>query len=131
MDNINKIWGTRSRILLNDYNEVDLLHLKKDTFCSKHTHIDKINRFILVSGKVEIQTELGNKILLPNDEWTIHPPLKHRFVVLEDSIMIEIAWVIQGTINENDINRESLGGKIIDGVELTINDLKKKGLLEL
>ena len=131
MDNINKIWGTRSRILLDDYNEVDLLHLKKNTFCSIHTHIDKINRFVLISGKVQIQTELGNKVLSPNDEWTVHPPLKHRFVALEDSIMIEIAWVIQGKVNENDINRESLGGKIIDGVELTIDDLKEKGLLDL
>ncbi len=131
MDNIFKCWGERRRILLDDYNEVDLLHLKKNTFCSTHTHIDKINRFVLVSGKVEIQTELGNKVLSPNDEWTVHPPLKHRFVVLEDSVMIEIAFVKEGNINPNDIKRESLGGKIIDGKELTIDDLKEKGLLEL
>lgn len=131
MENIHKIWGTRSRILLDDHNEIDLLNLKKDTFCSTHTHKIKINTFILVSGKVRIETELGNKILLPNDEWSVIPPLKHRFIALEDSVMIELAYTKFGTIDENDINRESLGGKIIDGVELTIDNLKEKGLLDL
>lgn len=132
MENINKIWGIRSRILLDSYNEIDLLQLKKNTFCSKHTHKDKINLFILVSGKVKIETELGNIILMPNDEWTVYPPVKHRFVALEDSVMLELAFVREGKIiDENDINRESLGGKIIDGKELTIDDLKEKGLLKL
>ncbi len=131
MENINKIWGTRSRILLDDHNEIDLLKLKKNTFCSTHTHKDKINVFILVNGKVKIETEIGYKILMPNDEWTVYPLVKHRFVVLEDSVMLELAFVRDGTIDENDINRESLGGRIIDGVELTIDDLKAKGLLNL
>ncbi len=131
MENINKIWGTRSRILLDDHNEIDLLKLKKNTFCSTHTHKDKINVFILVNGKVKIETEIGYKILMPNDEWTVYPLVKHRFVVLEDSVMLELAYVRDGKIYENDINRESLGGKIIDGVELTIDDLKAKGLLNL
>ncbi len=131
MENIHKIWGERRRILLDNHNEVDLLHLKKDTFCSTHTHHTKINTFILVSGKVRIDSELGNKILLPNDQWSIQPPLKHRFVALEDSIMIELAFTRFGIIDENDINRESLGGKIIEGKELTIDNLKEKGLLDL
>lgn len=131
MENIHKIWGTRSRILLDSYNEIDLLKLKKNTFCSTHTHQGKINLFILVSGKVKIETELGNILLMPNDEWTVYPPVKHRFVVLENSVMLELAFVRDRKIDENDINRESLGGKIIDGVELTIDDLKKKGLLDL
>ena len=131
MEHIQKIWGTRSRILLDDCNEIDLLQLKKNTFCSKHTHKEKINTFVLVSGKVRIETELGNHILNPNNEWTVYPTIKHRFVVLEDSVMLELAFVRDGTIDENDINRESLGGRIIDGVELTIDDLKAKGLLNL
>jgi len=45
--------------------------------------------------------------------------------------MIEMAYVFEKTIDPEDINRESLGGKIIDGVELTIEDLKEKGLLDL
>jgi len=131
MENIHKIWGERRRILLGDCDEIDLLYLKKDTFCSTHTHKYKINKFIVVQGQVKIESELGSCILNKNDSWIVQPPVKHRFVVLEDSIMIEMAWVKIGTIDENDIQRESLGGRIIDDLEYTIDQLREKGLLEL
>jgi len=131
MENINKIWGTRRRIHLDQQHETDLVHLKKDTFCSTHTHDKKINKFVLVSGKVEIQTEYGNIMLDPMDSWTVFPFLKHRFVALEESVMIEMAYVVNGTIDPDDINRISLGGRIIEGKEYTINDLKDKGMLPL
>lgn len=131
VESIFKIWGTRRRIHLDKQHETDLVSLKKDTFCSTHTHDKKINKFVVVSGKVEIQTEYGNTVLNPMDSWTVNAPLKHRFVALEDSIMIEMAYVEEGTIDPDDINRISLGGKIIDGEELSIDKLKEKGLLGL
>ncbi len=131
MENINKIWGERRRIHLDDKNEIDLLYLKKDTFCSTHTHINKINKFVLISGSVVIVTEFGSVVLEKNDIWFVYPPMKHRFRALEDSIMVEFAFVKKGEINPNDINRESPGGRIIKEEELTIDDLKEKGLLEL
>ncbi len=131
MENIHKIWGERRRILLDNKNEVDLLYLKKDTFCSTHTHKTKNNKFIVISGIVRIESDFGNVLLHANDTWTVIAPRKHRFVALEDSVMIEIAFVKDGDIDSNDIDRESLGGKIINGVEYTIGQLKEKGLLEL
>ncbi len=131
MENIFKIWGERRRIRLDDKNEIDLLYLKKDTFCSTHTHKNKINKFILISGGVTIETEYGDKILEVNESWVVRPPIKHRFFVLEPSIMIEMAYVEKGLIDPNDINRESSGGRVIQAVEHTIEDLKKKGLLGL
>lgn len=131
MESIFKIWGTRKRILLDDKNEVDLLYLKKDTFCSTHIHQNKNNKFIVISGAVRIESDFGNALLHANDTWTILAPRKHRFVAIEDSVMIEIAYVKEGDIDPEDIERESLGGKIIDGVEYTIGQLKEKGLLEL
>ncbi len=131
MENIHKIWGTRSRILLDDKNEVDLLYLKKDTFCSTHTHQKKNNKFIVISGKVRIESDFGNALLNANNTWTVFAPRKHRFVALEDSVMLEIAYVKEGDIDPEDIDRESLGGKIIDGIEYSIDQLKEKGLLEL
>ena len=131
MENIHKIWGDRKRIHLDDKNEVDLLYLKKDTFCSTHTHKYKNNKFLLISGNVVIETEYGKGNLKSGNAWHVPAPDKHRFVVLEDSVMIEIAYVDEGQIDPEDINRESLGGKIINGVELTIDDLKEKGLLDL
>ena len=131
MSNIFKVWGERRRILLDDKNEIDLLYLKKDHFCSTHTHKFKANRFIVVYGSVKIEAEFGNVVLTKNKAWTVNPPIKHRFVALEDSVMIEIASVKEGKIDEKDINRESQGGKIIDGKEMTLQEMRKGGLLEL
>jgi quercetin dioxygenase-like cupin family protein len=131
MSNIFKIWGERKRIFINDQTEIDLLYLKKDHFCSTHSHKYKINRFVVVSGKVKIETEYGDTILTKNESWEVNPPILHRFIALEDSVMIELAFVNKGKINPDDINRLSQGGKIVNGKELTLNNLKKEGLLKL
>ena len=129
--NIFKVWGTRRRILLTDTVEIDLLHLKKNTFCSSHSHKNKINLFTVIKGKVKIETEYGRIILRKNESFEVRPPLKHRFIALTNSIMVESAFVNKGKINPNDIKREKLGGKIIKRKYLSIPELKKKGYLEL
>lgn len=129
--NIHKVWGERRRILLTNQTEIDVLYLKKDHFCSTHSHKYKINRFVVVSGAVKIETEYGDTILTKNESWEVNPPILHRFIALEDSIMIELAFVNKGKINPDDINRLSQGGKIVNGKELTLNNLKKEGLLKL
>ena len=115
MDSIFKIWGERHRVHLDKQHETDLVYLKKDCFCSTHDHKYKSNKFLVISGKVKIQTEYGSKILFPKEIWIVEAPLKHRFVALEDSIMLEMAFVNEGEIDPADINRISLGGRIIEG----------------
>ena len=131
MSNIHKIWGTRRRILLTDKTEIDLLYLKANTFCSSHNHKFKINKFYVVSGKIKIETEFGNKILTKNESWEVHPPLKHRFIALEESVMIELAYTIDKKIDPKDINRIIQGGRIIEGQYISIPELREKGLLKL
>lgn len=136
-DNINKVWGQRRRIHLDALNEIDLLYVKKDTFCSTHRHKYKKNKFIVVSGKIKIEEDFGHVILKKNDTWEVPPPFKHRFLALEDSVMIEIAtintmqWNTSGAIDPYDIERESQGGKIINGKEMTENEILKRGLGDL
>jgi len=132
MSNIHKIWGERRRILLTKQTEIDLLYLKKDCFCSTHKHSDKINRFIVVSGKVKIETDYGIKILHDNESWDVYPPRTHRFYALEDSIMVECAFV-EGNkeIDPNDIDRRSQGGRIVEGKEMTLEEMEKQGRLDL
>ena len=129
--NINKIWGERRRILYTTKTEIDLLYLKADTFCSTHTHQFKINRFLVVEGKVRIETEFGDVILEKNQSWEVHPFLRHRFVPLTNAVMIEMAYVIEGQIDPDDIMRFGQGGRIIDGKEMTHDELRNKGLLDL
>lgn len=131
MENIHKVWGERRRIHIDDKNEIDLLYMKKDTFCSTHNHKTKINKFLVVSGQVRIETEFATIVLTENEAWVARPPQKHRFYADVDSIMIEIAYVEDGKIDPDDIERESQGGKIINGQEMTLDEMKEKGLLEL
>lgn len=130
-ENISKIWGERRRLLLTNKTEIDLLYLKKNSFCSTHTHVNKINKFVVISGKVRIETEFGNLTLTKNNSWEVHPMLKHRFFALEDSVMIELAYVNKGRIQPADINRISQGGRIIEGKEIPADEMRERGLLEL
>jgi len=131
MENIHKVWGERRRIHLDDKNEIDLLYIKKNTFCSTHNHKTKINKFYVVQGRVRIETEYGNVVLKPNDVWVSRPPQVHRFCAEEDSVMIEMAYVEKGKIDPDDINRITQGGKVINGEEITLEELKERGLLDL
>lgn len=130
-DSIHKIWGERRRILLSKECEIDVLYLKKDSFCSTHRHEHKTNKFYVISGKIEIQTEFDKKILVKDEHFSVNPPLTHRFKALEDSIIIELAYVTKGKIDTEDIKRLSQGGRVIDGKEMTEDTMRKKGLLKL
>jgi len=130
-DNIHKVWGQRRRILLTDTIEADLLYLTKDYFCSTHNHKHKINKFIVISGKIQIDTEYGKSVLSAKESWVVEPPLVHRFYALENSVMIELAYVKEGKIDPNDINRITQGGRIVKGKEMSLDEMREKGLLEL
>lgn len=127
-DNIFKIWGICKNIFKNGTVKVDHLIIKKDTCCSWHNHEHKSNRFYIISGVCIIKSELGETILREGQSFDVHPNTKHQFIGIEDSVMIEIAYI---EISDADINREKQGGKIVDGVHITQDELKNKGLLNL
>jgi mannose-6-phosphate isomerase-like protein (cupin superfamily) len=127
--NIYKIWGERRRLLLTTTTEIDLVYLKEDSFCSTHKHLNKINRFYLLSGKVSIETDFGTKILRADESWEVRPPSVHRFKALMPSVMIELAYVEKGTIDPLDIVRYKQGGRVVEGIELTEDELRQRGLL--
>lgn len=131
MSNIHKVWGERRRILLTKNSEIDLLYLEKNTFCSTHKHKHKINRFVVISGKVRIESEFGKKILTKNEGFEVKTPIIHRFYALEDSVMIELAYTIGTKIDPYDILRFSQGGRFINGKEYTEDEMRKKGMLDL
>lgn len=129
--NVFKIWGKRKRILLTNKCEIDLLHVHANAFCSRHSHRNKINKFVVVSGVVAIESEFGTIILHSEEEFEIRPSLIHRFKALVDSDMVELAYVEKGTINPDDIKRISQGGRTINGKEMTLDEMRKKRLLKL
>jgi quercetin dioxygenase-like cupin family protein len=129
--NIFKVWGLRKRILLTDTTEIDFLTLKKDCFCSTHNHEYKINKFVVVEGQIRIESEYGEVVLNPGDEFEVRPPLVHRFYAVEDSTMIELAYVEEGKIDPKDIHRISQGGRIVKDKEMTLDEMRKKKLFPL
>ena len=126
MGKILKIWGERDRILENDLCEIDLLTLKASTACSIHRHDNKINRFILLKGSVILKTDLGSKNLELFEAFDVEPPLTHQFIAHEDSILLEIAFVNEGNIDKNDIERFKQGGIFEKGGFKTLDELKDK-----
>ena len=118
-DNIFKVWGQRYRILLNDLVEIDHLIITKDTACSIHKHNHKSNKFYVISGLLKIQTELGSTILGPNMHFTVDAPIEHQFITLEDSVVIECAYV---KIDPSDIQRRCQGGQIINDKFISLDE---------
>ena len=131
MSTIKKIWGIRQRLLSSDQVEVDFLILDKDTACSIHSHKDKINRFVLVAGDVDIKSDLGTHKLIINQSFDVEPPTTHQFVVRKKSYMIELAFVKEGKIRADDICRMVQGGKIINDKFITLDRLREDGALDL
>ena len=119
-----KVWGILDNIFFNSKCKVDVLYLDKNTGCSIHFHDKKVNRFYLIKGLVKLKTDLGERILKPYETFDIYPPITHQFIALEDSILIEIAFVDKGKLKEEDITRKIQGGKFIKGKFYTLNELK-------
>lgn len=126
--NTTKIWGERQRLLLTAHSEIDLLHLRANSFCSYHCHEHKVNHFTVIDGKVRIDFGMDYRILNKNQTFEIHPGMNHRFFVLEPSTMIEIAYTTTTIINPKDIYRIKQGGRVISGVEFSENEIIKRGL---
>ena len=121
---IYKVWGFKIRMLETATTVVDLLTLKKGGFCSWHYHDFKYNLFIVLEGKVLIETEDYTKVLAKNDYYAVSPKIKHRFITKSKAKLIEVMYT--NPVLEDDIIRLHQGGLIIDDVYITEDDLKKK-----
>ena len=122
-----KIWGEKNRVFENEKIEVDILNLKAHTMCSKHKHTNKNNYFYVISGLVNIVTELGEVLLVAGEDINVPAKLIHQFRPLMDSVMLEIASVDEGIIDKEDILRYCQGGKVINGIDVTEDELRKHG----
>ncbi len=125
-NNIKKIWGVCQKLLRTDQTEIDLLHLEKNTACSKHFHKYKINRFILLQGDVRIKTDFGTHRLKVNESFDVEPPLLHQFIAKRKSLLLEITFVKDGKIDQDDIKRLLQGGKFVRGKFYTLEQLREK-----
>lgn len=113
MDKHGKIWGITQNLISKDTFSIHRLEIKKDSYCSKHVHVNKYNKFYVESGSIKIKIwkndyDLLDEITLnAGDSTTVNPGEYHQFESIENSIVYEIYWV---SLCESDIIRKDVGG---------------------
>ena len=114
-----KVWG--STMLAFAYNDIEVhaICVRKGGYCSQHLHRHKWNRFMVLSGQLEVSLYLDGPLMEEADVTIVDagqvtdvpPGIVHQFKALEDTLAIEAYWVSLGT---QDIERYVAGG-ISDG----------------
>jgi quercetin dioxygenase-like cupin family protein len=88
---VEKVWGYEIWMANTDLYCGKELGLKKGKRCSLHYHINKDETFYIQKGKVLMEINEEEKVMIPGEAILIESYTKHRFSGLEDSIIIEIS----------------------------------------
>ncbi len=116
-----KIWGDTERIHRLPNTSLHVINIKKSGYCSIHRHATKGNMFLLESGRVEIREWIfdykpGEKhdvtyvLETPGDTLNIPAGTVHQFAAVEDSVVYEFYYADGGELDEEDIERFTVGG---------------------
>ncbi len=110
-----KIWGNTKCLFCDSISEVHYLEIVKGGYCSKHSHKNKWNRFVVLSGILEVIIYKEN-----NEDITtltkamitdVQPGIYHRFQALDEATVLEIYWT--DNLDPMDIDRiEDQGGGV-------------------
>ena len=107
MKTVPKVWG-EERWLVNKNYCGKLLILNKGYRCSLHYHKQKDETFYINKGKVLMELNGQQYVMLPGDVQEIKPCEKHRFTGLEDSEIIEFSTHHE----DSDSYREEIAGQV-------------------
>ena len=111
---VKKEWGKEIWITNRGYCGKKLI-LNKGFRCSMHFQKNKDETFYILKGKVLIESDNKQEVMLPGHSILITPNTKHRFTGLEDSEIIEFSTHHE----DSDSYRDELSGKInLDTLEL-------------
>lgn len=104
-----KVWGTAHHVFCSETCAVSVLETKKGGFSSNHYHRDRVNRFIVQSGQIDIVHECGPTVHLgPGDTYDVEPGIVHRFEVIEPGVVVEVYYA--APVRLDDIIRLDTGG---------------------
>lgn len=107
-----KIWGETEQVFSNGIISVHYISIRKGGYCSEHFHGQKINKFYVIKGTLEISVwqegDICDKTILRDGQSTTIPfGVWHKFRALTDVECIEIYEV---KFNGKDIKRRKIGG---------------------
>lgn len=118
----NKIWGTATHVFSNPHCAVSILQTVRGGFCSRHYHKQRINRFIVESGCIEVveynptgELEANRTKLGPGEVWDVDAGVIHRFEVIEPGLVIEVYYPAKpgDVVSHHDIERLDIGGRTL------------------
>lgn len=111
-------WGRRIVTRETPYSLTTILYLDPNKRCSWHSHKHAYNQFYVISGILEIKTDIGPDCqrnfttITQGQSFTVAPGTTHEFRTKEKLTVIEeIAYVKYDT---TDIFREQLGGNLYE-----------------
>ena len=109
-------WGRRIVTRKTPYTLTTILYLDPHKRCSWHYHKYAYNQFYVISGILEIKTDIGPDnqrnftTITAGQCFTVAPGVKHEFRTKgEKTVVEEIAYV---KYDSSDIFREQLGGDL-------------------
>jgi mannose-6-phosphate isomerase-like protein (cupin superfamily) len=109
-------WGRRVVTRQTPYSITTILYLDPGKRCSWHYHNHAYNQFYVISGILEIKTNIGPgdqrnyTTITSGQSFTVPPYITHEFRTKgEPTIVEEIAYV---EYDSSDIHREMLGGDL-------------------
>lgn len=115
-----KVWGKVRHVFESPTAAVSVLDVEAGTFCSRHLHKQRVNRFIVQSGIIDIieYTNDGESVVSrlrmhPGDVHDVETGVVHRFEVIEGGIVVEVYFPARpgDVVFAEDIERLDTGGK--------------------
>lgn len=120
-----KVWGSVQHVFNSPDVAVSVLKVKAGFRCSRHLHVYRINKFVVVSGKIavhewscvaDLEDHYGTgqtaRMLRPGQEMSVPVGIPHMFEVIEDGIVVEIYTPDGGPVDADDIVRFDEGGPV-------------------
>jgi quercetin dioxygenase-like cupin family protein len=117
-----KIWGSAKHVFSDPHAAVSILETIKGGYCSRHFHSQRVNRFVVQSGVIEVveynqtgELETNRTKLESGDVHDVEAGVVHRFEVIEPGMVVEVYYPQRPTdrVNHDDIVRLDIGGRAI------------------
>jgi mannose-6-phosphate isomerase-like protein (cupin superfamily) len=112
-----KAWGRTRELVTSPYYSKHELRVVQGGYCSLHYHKERANRFIILSGLVEVVTMFGpfceRKLVGPDNSYDVPSLVPHMFIVRRTGVMIEEYYPDRGgKVRDSDIVRLVEGGRL-------------------
>lgn len=114
-----KVWGTAMHVFNSNFVAISILQTIAGGYCSRHSHKQRINRFIVQSGAIDVveydasgENEISRIRMIAGDVHDVETEVVHRFEVVSSGVVVELYFPTcpGGTISSDDIDRIDVGG---------------------